>query len=223
MPKVVSEGRRVINNVQRVSTLFLTKTIFSFLLAITAIVRQGYYPIQPSQLVLIDYLVIGIPSFFLALEPNNKQVKGKFLGNIMRAALPGALVVMINSLIIFAFEDALNMSNVDVSTLVVISATVVCLTVLFRVSTPFNKMRRVLFFMMVSAFFLSIIFIPHFFDFAPFYQQDIYTMTPLTLPEILLLIVLAQATFPLMYVLSNLYRWTKSFIRTVLNKLADMQ
>ena len=223
MPKVVSEGRRVINNVQRVSTLFLTKTIFSFLLAITAIVRQGYYPIQPSQLVLIDYLVIGIPSFFLALEPNNKQVKGKFLGNIMRAALPGALVVMINSLIIFAFEDALNMSTVDVSTLVVISATVVCLTVLFRVSTPFNKMRRVLFFMMVSAFFLSIIFIPHFFDFAPFYQQDIYTMTPLTLPEILLLIVLAQATFPLMYVLSNLYRWTKSFIRTVLNKLADMQ
>ncbi|TNF07144.1 MAG: HAD family hydrolase [Bacillota bacterium] len=223
MPKVVSEGRRVINNVQRVSTLFLTKTIFSFLLAITAIIRQGYYPIQPSQLVLIDYLVIGIPSFFLALEPNNKQVKGKFLGNILKAALPGAIVVMINSLIIFGFERTLLMDNVVVSTLIVISATTVSLTVLFRVSTPFNKMRRTLFFIMVIAFFMLVIFVPHFFDFAPFYAQDYNVYQPLSVPQILLLVVLAQATFPLMYVLSNLYGWTKTFVRTILNKLADMQ
>jgi cation-transporting P-type ATPase E len=154
MPKVVSEGRRVINNVQRVSTLFLTKTIFSFLLAIVAIIRKGEYPIQPSQLVLIDYLVIGIPSFFLALEPNSKLVKGKFLWNILKAALPGALVVMISSLIIFAFEDALEMTHCRIS-LVVVTATVVSLTVLFRVSAPFNKMRRILFFIMVSAFFFG--------------------------------------------------------------------
>jgi cation-transporting P-type ATPase E len=223
MPKVVSEGRRVINNVQRVSTLFLTKTIFSFLLAIVAIVRKGVYPIETNQLVLIDYLVIGIPSFFLALEPNNRLVVGKFLWNILKAALPGALVVMINTLIIYAFEGALGMDQITLSTLIVISATVVSLTVLFRVSVPFNKMRRVLFFFMVTVFFLSIIFIPHFFDFSPFYHQDIYNRTPLTVPQILLLIVLAQATFPLMFVLSNLYGWTKAFIRSVLNKLADMQ
>jgi len=223
MPKVVSEGRRVINNVQRVSTLFLTKTIFSFLLAVVAIVRQGVYPIAPSQLVLIDYLVIGIPSFFLALEPNNKQVKGRFLYNIIKAALPGALVVMINSLIIFGFESALGMTDKVTSTLIVISATVVSLTVLYRVSTPFNKMRRVLFLIMVIAFVLAIVFIPYFFDFSPFYLQDIYTEVPLTVPQILLLVVLAQATFPLMYILSNLYGWVKTFVRTVLNKLADMQ
>ena len=223
MPKVVSEGRRVINNVQRVSTLFLTKTIFSFLLAITAIIRRGYYPIQPSQLVLIDYLVIGIPSFFLALEPNNRQVKGKFLFNIIKAALPGAMVVMINSLIIFGFERTLQMDTVVASTLIVLSATIVSLTVLFRVSTPFNKMRRTLFFIMVIAFVMLVIFVPHFFDFAPFYTQEYNQFNPLSVPQILLLIVLAQATFPLMYVLSNLYSWTKTFIRTILNKLADMQ
>lgn len=223
MPKVVSEGRRVINNIQRVSTLFLTKTIFSFLLAVVAIIRKGVYPISPSQLVLIDYLVIGIPSFLLALEPNNKLVKGKFLWNILKAALPGALIVLINSIIIFAFEDTLEMSQTVTSTLIVISATVVSLTVLFRVSTPFNKMRRTLFFFMVSAFVMAIIFIPHFFSFAPFYIQDFYTVEPLTLAQILLLIVLAQATFPLMYVLSNLYGWIKGFIKLILNKLADMQ
>ena len=223
MPKVVSEGRRVINNVQRVSTLFLTKTIFSFLLAIIAIARRGVYPIQPSQLVLIDYLVIGLPSFFLALEANNRLVKGKFLFNIIKAALPGALVVMINSLIIFAFAGVLGMGYIEISTLIVISATVTSLTVLYRVSTPFNRMRRVLFSIMVISFLLAIIFIPHFFSFAPFYPQDLYTVSPLTIPQILLLVVLAQATFPMMYILSNLYHWTKQFVRSLLNKLADMQ
>lgn len=223
MPIVVSEGRRVINNVQRVSTLFLTKTIFSFLLAIVAIVRKGVYPISPSQLVLIDYLVIGIPSFLLALEPNSKLVKGKFLWNILRAALPGALVVMINSVIIFAFEESLGMTQTVTSTLIVISATVVSLTVLFRVSQPFNKMRRALFFFMVAAFIPAVIFIPHFFNFAPFYHQDFYTVEPLTVAQTLLLITLAQATFPLMYVLSNLYGWIKGLIKFALNKLADMQ
>lgn len=223
MPKVVSEGRRVINNVQRVSTLFLTKTIFSFLLAIVAIIRSGSYPISPSQLVLIDYLVIGIPSFFLALEPNNKQVKGKFLLNIIKAALPGALVVMINSLIIFGFEDLLAMDAVVVSTLIVITATVTSLTVLLRVSTPFNKMRRTLFILMVGIFLFLVLFTPHFFDFAPFWKQDFMFAQPLTISQILLLIVLAQATFPLMYVLTNMYGWIKTFIKTILNKLADMQ
>ncbi len=223
MPKVVSEGRRVINNVQRVSTLFLTKTIFSFLLAVVAIARSGYYPISPSQLVLIDYLVIGIPSFFLALEPNNKQVKGKFLWNIIKAALPGALVVMINSMVIFAFESALNMDAIVISTLIVISATVTSLTVLFRVSQPFNKMRRTLFLMMVAVFLFLVLFTPHFFDFAPFWLQDLMVAQPLTTPQILLLVVLIQATYPLMHVITNLYGWIRTFIRQILNKLADMQ
>jgi cation-transporting ATPase E len=224
MPKVVSEGRRVINNIQRVSTLFLTKTIFSFLLAIVAIIRQGVYPIQPNQLILIDYLVIGIPSFFLALEPNNKQVKGKFLWNILKAALPGALVVMINSLIIFAFEGPLGMTAKVTETLIVISATVVSLTVLFRVSTPFNKLRRIIFTSMVILFLFGIFFMPNFFQFVPIIPSRFYDSTMiLDAPAILLLLVLAQATYPMMHVLSNLYSWIKIFIKTVINKIADIQ
>jgi cation-transporting ATPase E len=224
MPKVVSEGRRVINNVQRVSTLFLTKTIFSFLLAIVAIIRKGVYPIQPNQLILIDYLVIGIPSFFIALEPNNRLVVGKFLWNILKAALPGALVVMINSLIIFAFQTPLAMSDKITETLVVISATVVSLTVLFRVSTPFNKMRRILFILMVAAFIFGIFFMPNFFQFVPIVPSRFYDSTVvLGAPHILLLLVLAQATYPMMHILSNLYGWIKLFIRTIINKLADIQ
>ena len=188
-----------------------------------AIFRSGYYPISPSQLLLIDYLVIGIPAFFLALEPNNRQVKGKFLQNIIKAALPGALVVMINSLIIFGFEGLLAMDSVVISTLIVLSATVTSLTVLFRVSSPFNMLRRILFIFMVVIFLFLVLFTPHFFDFAPFWRQDLMVAAPLTVSQILLLIVLAQATFPLMYVLTNMVRWLKTFIKAILNKLADMQ
>jgi cation-transporting ATPase E len=115
------------------------------------------------------------------------------------------------------------MDAVVMSTLIVISATVTSLTVLYRVSTPFNKMRRTLFFLMVSIFLFLVLLTPHFFDFAPFFKQDIMFAAPLTVPQILLLIVLAQATFPLMYVLTNMYGWVKTFVKTIINKLADMQ
>lgn len=225
MPKVVAEGRRVINNIQRVSTLFLTKTIFSFLLALIAIIRQGYYPISPLQLSMIEIFMIGIPGFFLALEHNNKQVTGKFLANIMKSALPGAIVVVINSLIIFGLESALGMTDNVTTTLVVIVATFTSLMVLYRVATPFNKIRRILFFTMAGAFALTVFLIPYMLNITPIIYLNYFGGTPnsLSVPQILLMLVLIQATYPLMFVTSNIVRWIKEFIRTVINKVADMQ
>ena len=225
MPKVVAEGRRVINNIQRVSTLFLTKTIFSFLLALIAIIRQGYYPISPLQLSMIEVFMIGIPGFFLALEHNNKQVTGKFLVNIMKSALPGAIVVVINSLSIFGLESALSMTDDVTTTLVVIVATFTSLMVLYRVATPFNKVRRILFFTMAGAFALTVLLIPYMLNITPIIYLNYFGGTPnsLSVPQILLMIVLIQATYPLMYITSNIVRWVKEFIRAVINKVADMQ
>ncbi|MBP5446257.1 MAG: HAD-IC family P-type ATPase [Acholeplasmatales bacterium] len=96
LPKVVSEGRRVINNIQRVSTLFLTKTIFSTLLLFLVVILpfMSTYPLDPGQLYMIDFLVVGIPSFFLALEINRNRIQGSFIRNVLRTALPGALVIV---------------------------------------------------------------------------------------------------------------------------------
>lgn len=225
MPKVVAEGRRVINNVQRVSTLFLTKTIFSFLLALIAIIRQGYYPISPLQLAMIEIFMIGIPGFFLALEHNNKQVKGNFLMNIMKSALPGAIVVVINSLIIFGLETTLGMTDNITTTLVVIVATFTSLMVLYRVASPFNKVRRILFFTMAGAFVMTIFLIPYMLNLTPILYFNYFggTANSLTAPQILLMIVLIQATYPLMYITSNIVRWVREFIKVVINKVADMQ
>ncbi len=223
MPKVVSEGRRVINNVQKVAVLFLTKNIFTLLLIIIAIARRGVYPIQPSQLILIDYLVIGIPALILALEANNKRVEGNFLLNVIKKALPGALVVMINSLIVFGLANVLGMNQLQTSTIIVISATFTSLLVLLRLSLPFNRVRGTLYVLMIIAFVASITFLPSFFNYAPFFTQEYYPVDPLTVPQILLLLSISQAAFPMMYILSNITRWIKEVIALMINKISELQ
>jgi cation-transporting P-type ATPase E len=223
MPKVVSEGRRVINNVQKVAVLFLTKNIFTLLLIMIAIARRGVYPIQPSQLILIDYLVIGIPALILALEANNKRVEGNFLLNVIKKALPGALVVMINSLIVFGLATVLGMNQLQTSTIIVISATFTSLLVLLRLSLPFNRVRRTVFVLMIIAFVASIIFLPSFFNYAPFFNQEFYPVDPLTIPQILLLLSISQAAFPMMYILSNMTRWTREVVASMINKISELQ
>ena len=89
MPAIVGEGRRVINNIQRAASLFLVKNIFSLLLSLVSLFAGFPYPLLPLQLSLIGSLTIGIPSFFLALEPNNSRVEGHFLSNVFYKALPG--------------------------------------------------------------------------------------------------------------------------------------
>ena len=110
LPKVVSEGRRVINNIQRVSTLFLTKTIFSTLLLflVIALPFMTTYPLDPGQLYMIDFLVVGLPSFFLALEVNRNRIQGSFIKNVLRTALPGALVIVIFALLAYWICDPSN-------------------------------------------------------------------------------------------------------------------
>ncbi len=85
MPKVVMEGRKVINNIQRASSLFLVKTIFSFFLSLlTLFFFSRQYPFVPIQLSLIGAVTVGIPSFFLALEANKSRISGNFLLNILK-------------------------------------------------------------------------------------------------------------------------------------------
>ena len=91
MPQIVSEGRRVINNVERSATLFLVKNIFSLLLSVFSIINVLVYPLQPSQISLISMFNIGIPAFFLAMEPNNRRIEGNFLRRVLR--MPEALVL----------------------------------------------------------------------------------------------------------------------------------
>ena len=167
MPKVVAEGRRVINNVASVASLFLTKTIFSLLLAIQAMINGGAYPISTVQLIIIDFFAIGLPSFFLVLEPNNKEVDGNFMSNIFKGALPGAITILIISLLVFALSDGLALDTISIQTILIIAATHTCLMVLFKACKPFNTLRRGLCIGCYTAFLIISLLLPQFLEFRP--------------------------------------------------------
>ena len=75
MPSVVMEGRRVVNNIERSASLFLVKNIFSFLLSLFSVCFMINYPLEPSQISLISMFTIGVPAFFLALQPNKNIIQ----------------------------------------------------------------------------------------------------------------------------------------------------
>ncbi|MFI8826879.1 HAD-IC family P-type ATPase [Streptomyces sp. NPDC053431] len=92
LPSVVAEGRRVIGNITRVATLFLTKTVYSVLLAILVVVCQVEYPFLPRHLTLLSTLTIGVPAFFLALAPNKERARPHFVRRVMRYAIPAGVI-----------------------------------------------------------------------------------------------------------------------------------
>jgi len=226
MPKVVAEGRRVINNVQRVASLFLTKTIFSFLLAIYCIIIKKY-PISTNQLFLIDTFVTGIPSFILALEPNNNKVEGKFFMNVLKNAFPGGLVIALTTAFVFLISNLIGLTDYEVTTIIVLNATFTCFTVLYKVCRPFNVIRRVLFFFMASCAFILAVFAPNIFDIAQIvpvtfdYLGESYPQ--MGVAGILLLLCLIQATYPMIRIVENVKEWIISLANYFVNLLRKIK
>lgn len=91
LPHVVAEGRRVIGNIERVATLFLTKTLYSILLALAVALTTVPYPFLPRHVTLISWFTIGIPAFFLALAPNTARAEDGFVKRVLGAAVPSGI------------------------------------------------------------------------------------------------------------------------------------
>lgn len=187
--RVLMEGRRVINNISRAASLFLVKTIFSLLLAIIVIVSNEAYPFVPIQLTLISSLTIGIPSVFLALEPNKNRVSGRFLEKMLKKALPGALTIVFNVVAILLIGDLLDLAYIEKSTIAVICTGITGLVILWRVSQPLNNKRWLLFFSMSLSFALCIFFFEAFFFLVPLHE--------FTIGMAILLIINILAIYPI--------------------------
>lgn len=151
MPEIVLEGRRVINNITRAASMFLTKTIFSFLLSILMLLLPAVYPFQPIQLTLISSLMIGMPGFVLALEPSGERIRGDFLKTVLLRALPGGIAAACCGALAMALTFFGKPAELC-STLATLSAGTVCFFVLFRTCRPLNTIRRVLLGVVAAAF-----------------------------------------------------------------------
>jgi cation-transporting ATPase E len=165
LPRVVAEGRRVINNIERVATLFLTKTTYASIVAILTGVLTVPYPFLPRHLTLISGLTIGIPAFFLALAPNDELVRPGFLARVARVALPGGLLVTVATMVSYSLARADHQTTLAQDrTSAVIAAGGVAFLVLLQVARPLNPLRLTLVATMVGAFVLAFL-IPFVSDF----------------------------------------------------------
>ena len=155
MPHVVDEGRRAINNLQRSSALFLTKTGFSTLIAICFLFLSVGYPFEPIQLSLISTMTIGAPSFLLALEPNLERVKGRFRDNVAQRAAPGAVAMASAVLWCVAMLNWHRFDAAQLSTLCVLLVGFGGLVNLYFISRPLNRWRMTLLVAVTAGFYLS--------------------------------------------------------------------
>ena len=170
LPEIVLEGRRVINNITRTASLFLTKTIFSFLLSILMLVLTSAYPFQPIQLTLISSLMIGFPGFVLALEPSGERIRGQFLRTVLLRALPGGIAAACCASVAMAMTWA-GWPRDLCSTLATLAAGTVCWMVLLRTCIPFNRIRIFLLAAVGTAFALAFILLGHIFILKPLTPQ----------------------------------------------------
>lgn len=163
MPEVVMEGRRVVNNIQRSSSLFLVKNIFSFLLSIFSVLFMITYPLEPSQVSLIAMFTIGTPAFFLALQPNKEIIKGHFLINVFLKALPAGLtdVLAVGALVVFG--HTFGVDSADISTAATMLLAIVGFMILYRICQPMNLLRRMVWMGCLAGFFFCLIFLPELF------------------------------------------------------------
>lgn len=224
MPKVVKEGRRVINNIQKTSALYLTKNLFAMLLAIMYIII-GFaaaksqingninFPFQNRHLMIIEYVILGFATTVLAIQPNSEPVKGKFFKNVIKDILPGSLSILIYQLILFFSQRIIiggeslfpSLTNTDMNvytTISMILTSTIVFMVLFDVCKPFNTFRKAL--IVISAILsITMIVVPYFRNLMGISFVDF------TGSEWLLMIILLQAIHPLMkaikYVLGLLH------------------
>ena len=167
LPKVVAEGRQTINNVERSASLLLVKTLYTIMLIIFSILSFQKYFFIPIQLTFITTFTIGAPSFILALEPNDKLVEGNFLFKIFAKALPTALTVVFNVVIVSAFSAVFGLSYELQSSISVILTTITGLYYLFKICYPLNIFRGTLFGVMFTGFIYCLFFQPTFFNLVP--------------------------------------------------------
>jgi cation-transporting ATPase E len=153
LPAVVAEGRRVINNIERVASLFLAKTTYSVVLSLLTGVFALAYPLRPIHLTILSWFTIGVPAFFLALEPNAERVHVGFLRRVLGRAVPAGLVIAGATMAVFAIaqlDDAVTPG--DARSVAVLVAGSVALMNLYRVARPLNALRLALVITMVVVF-----------------------------------------------------------------------
>jgi cation-transporting ATPase E len=141
LPGVVAEGRRVTANIERVASLFTTKSVWAAALAILVAAVGVAYPILPRHLTVIDSLTIGIPAFFLALAPNPRRFIPGFVYRVARLVIPTGLLATITVLASYLLMREMGASVAHAQTMETIVFAVIGLRVIVMIERPVRGWR----------------------------------------------------------------------------------
>ncbi len=195
MPKVVAEGRRVVNNIQSVASMFFMKTMYTIILTVSALLLNITYPYSTSNIMLLEVVIVGYPAMALALQPNTNIIKGRFLSNVFKKALPNSITFCIGTALIYII--ALFFIPVEQTSLETIAAYTYTAAVFFALyfsCKPLNIFRTALLASSALLTIIGIVTLGGFFEFSP-----------LSYVEILIALCVIQISFPIMSVLNKAF------------------
>lgn len=144
LPSVLSEGRRVVNNITRVAGVFFVKTIYSVLLSLVCLVLNIPFPFMPIQITLIDLIIEGYPAFFISFEPDNRRITGRFLPSVLRRAFPNAVSILICFVVLLALSWVMPIPTAQFDLLLYLLVGTVGIQAVFKASWPLNRLRTFL-------------------------------------------------------------------------------
>lgn len=196
----VYEGRRIINNIQKVASLFLVKTTYSSILAIFFVFWAKGYPVMPIQMTFINALTIGIPSFFLALRPNKDRVTGSFMDNSVRTSVPIGIITAAVMIALQFTASAMGINGAALSTMSTIVLSAAGVLALFLNCRPFTKTKIALFVACTIALIATMILF-----------GEIVFITPLNQLQLIISAITVISIF-------GLYKLTHSMISNSVNK-----
>lgn len=155
LPDVLFEGRRVVNNVTRVSSVFFIKTIYSFILSIICALTAIAFPFIPIQVTLIDLAIEGYPAFFLSFEGDKRKVVGKFLPTALKNAFVNALLVVVNIIAVYLIGQNQGFSSLDTTTLMYYLLVGISCMAVVRACLPLNPLRIFLVFSTIIGIYVA--------------------------------------------------------------------
>ncbi len=167
LPVVVAEGRKSINNLQRSASLYLNKTIYAVITAIFFLFALFAYPFENIQITLIGGCTIGLPSFFLALEPNSNRIKTNFLRNVFMNALPSGILTAVAIILSSYLANKMGATPAEVSTVATLVSLIAGFTVVFNVSGRMNIWKWLMLVFIIGLAAGAIFIFPSFFSLVP--------------------------------------------------------
>ena len=201
MPKIVNEGRRVINNVKNSSSLYIMKTLLILLLAVICIALKKMYFFQTNNMLMYEMLISAVPSLVLSLQPNTDRVKGKFIPYVLSRAIPGALTMTVGIMAVYIIHSSTlaetfgfvqGQETPVYNALMMVALTACGLVMLYRICQPFNIVRAVLWIVAVCMCAI-VLAVPTLGNFV----FNGWSELSFTVPQVLLMIIIVQASYPI--------------------------